>query len=157
VRWRITSPSYATAPGLPARPVRSAADITALACSEHYKRLIATTWRLGKRPAAAALALNRWTHTLGYRGHFLTKSRRYSVTFTALRRARTDCRRAQRHPGGQLDPWGRPLDERIVLTVSTWMYAGTGHATTAERALALAAAARAREQERTAREETWTS
>jgi len=147
----------AAAPGLPARAVRSAADITALACSEHYKQLIVTTWRLGKNPAAAALALNRWTHTLGYRGHFLTKSRRYSVTFTALRRARIDYRRAQRHPGGELDPWGRPLDERIVLTVSTWMYAGTGHATTAERTLALAAAARAREQERIAREETWTS
>ena len=44
-----------------------------------------------------------------------------------------------------------------MLTVSTWMYAGTGHATTAERTLALAAAARAREQERIAREETWTS
>jgi hypothetical protein len=147
----------AAAPGLPARAVRSAADITALACSEHYKQLIATAWRLGKHPAAAALALNRWTHTLGYRGHFLTKSRRYSVTFTALRRARIDYRRAQRHPAGQLDPWGRPLDEHTVLTVGTWIYAGTGHATTAERTLALAAAARAREQERTAREETWTN
>jgi len=146
-----------TAAGLPARPVRSAADINALACSQHYKQLIAMTWRLGKHPAAAALALNRWTHTLGYRGHFLTKSRRYSVTFNGLRRARIDYRRAQRHPGSQLDPWGRPLDEQIVLTVSTWMYAGTGHATTAERTLALAAAARAREQERIAREETWTS
>jgi hypothetical protein len=94
---------------------------------------------------------------LGYRGHFLTKSRRYSVTFTALRRARIDYRRAQRHPGGELDPWGRRLDDRVVLTVSTWEYAGTGHASTAERALALAAAARARERERIGREETWTN
>jgi hypothetical protein len=150
---------YATktisAPGLPDRPVRSAADITVLACSQHYKRLIATTWALGKDPAAAQLGLNRWAHTLGYRGHFLTKSRRYSVTFTALRRARIDYRRAQRHPGGELDPWGRRLDDRIVLTASTWQYAGTGHANTAERALALAAAARARERERIGREETW--
>jgi len=152
---------YATktisAPGLPGRPVRSAADVDALACSQHYKQLIATTWALGKDPAAAVLGLNRWTHTLGYRGHFLTKSRRYSVTFTSLRRARTEYRRAQRHPGGELDPWGRPLDDRIVLTVSTWEYAGTGHTGTAERALALAAAARAREREQTGREETWTN
>ena len=48
---------------------------------------------------------------LGYGGHFLTKSRRYSVTFGQLRAARTDHRRAQRHPGGERDPWGRPLDE----------------------------------------------
>ena len=150
---------YATktvgASGLPDRPVRSAADITALACSEHYKQLIATAWALGKNPDTASLGLNRWTHTLGYRGHFLTKSRRYSVTFTGLRRARINYRRAQRHPGGELDPWGRRLDDRIVLTVGTWEYAGTGHANTAERALALAAAARARERERIGREETW--
>ena len=150
---------YATktisARGLPDRPVRSAADIAVLECSQHYKQLITTTWALGKDPSAAKLGLNRWTHTLGYRGHFLTKSRRYSVTFTALRRARIDYRRAQQHPGGELDPWGRRLDDRIVLTVSTWEYAGTGHANTAERALALAAAARARERERIGREETW--
>jgi len=150
---------YATktisAPGLPGGPVRSAEDIEALACNQHYKQLIATAWELGKEPASAQLALNRWTHTLGYRGHFLTKSRRYSVTFTTLRRARMDYRRAQRHPGGELDPWDRPFDDRIVLTVSTWEYAGTGHANTAERALALAAAARARERERIGREETW--
>jgi len=150
---------YATktvgASGLPDRPVRSAADITALACSEYYKQLIATAWALGKNPDTASLGLNRWTHTLGYRGHFLTKSRRYSVTFTGLRRARINYRRAQRHPGGELDPWGRRLDDRIVLTVGTWEYAGTGHANTAERALALAAAARARERERIGREETW--
>lgn len=141
--------------GLPDQPVGSAVQIDALACSQHYKRLIATAWALGKDPAAAQLGLNRWTHTLGYRGHFLTKSRRYSVTFTALRRARINYRRAQRHPGGELDPWGRRLDDRVVLTVSTWEDAGTGHASTAERALALAAAARARERERIGREETW--
>jgi hypothetical protein len=150
---------YATktinAAGLSDQPVHSAADIDALACSQHYKQLIATAWDLGKAPAAAQLGLNRWTHTLGYRGHFLTKSRRYSVTFTALRRARINYRRAQRHPSGEVDPWGRRLDDRIVLTVSTWQYAGTGHANTAERALALAAAARARERERIGREETW--
>jgi hypothetical protein len=72
---------------LPDRPVRSTAEIDALTCSQHYKRLIATTWAIGREPAAHQLGLNRWTHMLGYRGHFLTKSRRYSTTFTALRRA----------------------------------------------------------------------
>jgi hypothetical protein len=94
--------------------------------------------------AAAQLALNRWTHMLGYRGHFLTKSRRYSVTFGQLRTARTEHRRQQRHPGGEHDPWGRPLDDTIVLTLSTWTYAGTGYTTTPDAKLALASAARAR-------------
>ncbi|HEX2319300.1 MAG TPA: replication initiator, partial [Streptosporangiaceae bacterium] len=50
---------------------------------------------------ALASRLNRWTHMLGYRGHFLTKSRRYSVTFTQLRQARISHRRTERHPDGQ--------------------------------------------------------
>ena len=60
---------------------------------------------------------------LGYGGHFLTKSRRYSVTFGQLRAARTEHRRAQRHPDGERDPWGRPLDETVVLILATWTYA----------------------------------
>ncbi len=90
---------------------------------------------------------------LGYRGHFLTKSRRYSVTFGQLRSARTDYRRTQHHPDGEKDPWGRDLDDTTVLVMATWAYAGTGYASTAERQLALAAAARAREHDRIAREE----
>ena len=150
---------YATktisAPGLPDRPIPGPAAIAALRCGIHYKRLISACWELGKHPAAAQLGLNRWTHMLGYRGHFLTKSRRYSVTFTQLRQARISHRRAQRHPDGEKDPWGRDLDERTVLLMASWQYAGTGHATTAERQLALAAAARAREHDRIAREEIW--
>jgi hypothetical protein len=150
---------YATktisAPGLPDHPVRSPAAIAALQCGQHYKRLISTCWELGKHPDAASLGLNRWTHMLGYRGHFLTKSRRYSVTFGQLRQARVTHRKTQRHPGGEKDPWGRDLDEHTVLVMASWHYAGTGHATTAERQLALAAAARAREHDQIAREETW--
>jgi hypothetical protein len=150
---------YATktisAPGLPVRPVNGPGAIAALRCGPHYKRLISVCWELGKHPAIAQLALNRWTHMLGYRGHFLTKSQRYSTTFTRLRHDRITYRRAQRHPDGEKDPWGRDLDEHTVLVTSAWRYAGTGHATTAERQLALAAAARAREHDRIAREETW--
>jgi hypothetical protein len=150
---------YATktisAPGLPVRPVNGTGAIAALRCAVHYKRLISLCWELGKHPAAAQLGFNQWTHMLGYRGHFLTKSQRYSTTFTRLRRDRISYRRAQRHPDGEKDPWGRDLDEHTVLVISAWHYAGTGHATTAEHQLALAAAARAREHDRIAREETW--
>ena len=84
---------------------------------------------------------------LGYGGHFLTKSRRYSVTFGQLRAARTDHRRAARPPDADRDAWGRPLDETVVLVLPViWTYEGIGHATATPGAeLAAAAAARARE------------
>ena len=82
---------------------------------------------------------------LGYGGHFLTKSRRYSVTFGQLRAARADHRRATRPPEPGRDAWGRSLDETVVLVLgTTWSYAGVGRATPAAE-LAAASAARARE------------
>jgi hypothetical protein len=141
--------------GLPDHPVNGPVAIAALRCSSHHKRLISTCWELGKQPGTACLAMNRWTHMLGYRGHFLTKSQRYSATFGQLRTARATYQRQQRHPDGEKDPWGRDLDEHTVLIVATWQYIGTGHATTAERQLALDAAARAREHDRIARQEAW--
>ena len=133
-----------TAPGLPAQRLRHLVDIERLRCSAHYKQMITTAWQLGgkRRPATRG---SGWAHMLGYGGHFLTKSRRYSVTFGQLRTARTDHRRQQRHPGGESDPWGRPLDETVVLVLTDWPYAGTGYTATADGQLALASAARARE------------
>ena len=91
--------------------------------------MMTAAWRLGS-PRDGHSRLCKWAHMLGYGGHFLTKSRRYSVTFGQLRRARTEHRRAQRHPHGEHDPWGRPLDERVVLVVRTWAYDGTGYTPT---------------------------
>jgi hypothetical protein len=108
--------------------------------------MITTAWDLGARQATSDPRFRQWAHMLGYGGHFLTKSRRYSVTFGQLRAARTDYRRTQRHPDGQRDPWGRPLDETVVLILKTWTYAGTSHnPATPDAELAAASAARARE------------
>jgi hypothetical protein len=142
---------YATkaldAPGVPDRPLRSAQDLATLRCSAHYTRMISTAWQLGGAGlSATASRFCKWAHMLGFGGHFLTKSRRYSVTFGELRAARTQHRRAQRHPDGERDPWGRPLDERLVLVLTTWTYAGAGYTTPAAD-LAMASAARAREHE----------
>jgi len=137
-----------TAPGLPARPIRSVADIQQLTCSRHYQQMITTAWQLGATlPAEGGQRLRRWAHMLGYGGHYLTKSRRYSVTFGQLRAARTAHRRAQRHPDDQTDPWGRDLDDTVVLVLTDWHYAGTGHHTLADQQLALSAAARARDHD----------
>ena len=140
---------YATkaldAPGIPDRPLRSALDIEALRCSRHYRQMITTAWQLGGGKLGPGRSrLCKWAHMLGYGGHFLTKSRRYSTTFGVLRRARTEHRRQQRHPSGERDPWGRPLDETVVLVLATWSYVD-GYATTPEAELALASAAYARD------------
>jgi hypothetical protein len=68
----------------------------------------------------------------------------YSVTFGQLRRARTDHRRRERHPEGQRDPWGRPLDDTVVLVLATWTYDGPAHTIAPAAQLALASADRAR-------------
>ncbi len=134
-----------TVPGVPDKRIRAAFDFQSLRCSAHYQRMITTAWRLGHRTATGDPRLRRWAHMLGYGGQFLTKSRRYSVTFGQLRVARTAHRRAQRHPGGERDPWGRPFDEAVVLVVKTWAYAGTGYTAAPGAELAAASAARARE------------
>ena len=70
---------------MPSQRLRGEADIERLRCSAHYRRLITTAWQLGSTgPASRCRA---WAHMLGYGGHFLTKSRRYSVTFGQLRAA----------------------------------------------------------------------
>ena len=133
-----------TAPGLPDQRLRHQTDLDQLRCSAHHKRMITTSWQLGSRRPAGR-RFRAWAHMLGYGGHFLTKSQRYSVTFGQLRRARTEHRRAERHPTGEHDPWGRPIDETTVLILTTWRYAGTGYTAAPGAQLALASAAHARE------------
>ena len=114
--------------------------------STHEGRLIRACLRTGAHPHEDFQALRRWAHMLGYRGHFATKSRRYSTTMRALRAARRDWHRRQ-HPHAQ-----RYRDKTIV-TVTDLEWAGRGWRTTGDALLALSAAARAREQRRIAREE----
>jgi hypothetical protein len=122
--------------GLPAYRIRSLADLQALRCPAHYQQMIETAWRLGH---------TKWAHCLGYGGHFLTKSRRYSVTFGQLRAARKQHRRAQR-PDAELDPWGRIIDETTVLFTGDWHYMGSGYQASDAHAMALMSAASARKR-----------
>lgn len=93
-------------------------------------------------------------HMLGFRGHFSTKSRRYSITLGALRRARARWQTLaaqSRRTGEPIDL--ADLDARLLaededettLVVGEWAYVGSGWQTAGDHALALAAAARARE------------
>ena len=95
---------------------------------------------------------------LGFGGHWSTKSRRYSTTMGALRRARVAfAKRRRARDGVPLDAFGRPEDDQAVIVVATWAYAGKGYQTEGERWLALSAAARARERRRVAWEELTTT
>jgi len=98
--------------------------------------------------------LGKWAHMLGFRGHFSTKSRRYSVTLGRLRTARARFARLR----AEAERTGEPLDvadlearllaeddDGTTLVVGAWTYAGSGWTTTGEKELAEAAAARARE------------
>jgi hypothetical protein len=124
----------------------------------HVAGLVRTAWELGARPELAGLRLRQWAHMLGFRGHWSTKSRRYSTTFTVLRRARVAyAKRRRARDGVPLDAWGRPEDDQAVVVVASWVYVGSGYATEGERWLALSAAARAREHRRIAREELTTT
>ena len=98
--------------------------------------------------------LGKWAHMLGFRGHFSTKSRRYSVTLGALRRARHRFQilaAEARRRGEALDT--RDLEARLLeddeddttLVIGSWAYQGTGWTMPGDQALALAAAGRARE------------
>jgi hypothetical protein len=99
-------------------------NLNKLSVSDHERRLVKTAWRLGGRSELATLKLRTWTHQLGYRGHVLTKSRRYSTTFKALGAVRVAWRvaRAQRRS----DPWGRPRAIGAVEFEATFEPVGVG-------------------------------
>jgi hypothetical protein len=114
--------------------------------ASHQGRLILAAWRLGNHPHEDFQALRRWAHMLGYRGHFATKSRRYSTTMRALRAARRDWHRRQ-------NPRTLRHADKTVITDAHLEWAGRGWRTNGDALLALSAAARAREHRRIAREE----
>jgi hypothetical protein len=130
------------------------AELEELEVPAHVAELVRACFELANRPSLARLRLGKWAHMLGFGGHFSTKSRRYSTTLGALRRARVAyATRRRRGDTLPLDAWGRPEDDQAVIVVATWSYLGRGYRTTGEAWLAASAAARAREARRVAREE----
>ncbi|MFF3410456.1 replication initiator [Streptomyces sp. NPDC002742] len=97
------------------RPITSYEELDLLPVSAHTRALMGTCWRLGRLGELDRLSLRAWAHTLGYRGHVLTKSRRYSTTYAALRTERADHKRS-----------GEKVPEPAVSDVS-WRYVGSGH------------------------------
>jgi hypothetical protein len=132
----------------------TADDLDGLEVPAHVAELVRACWELGGRPNLARLRLRAWAHMLGFGGHFASKSRRYSTTLGALRRARV-AYAIRRRRGGTLplDAWGRPEGDQAAVVIATWRYVGAGYQSTGEAWLAALAAARAREERRIAKEE----
>ncbi|GAA3053486.1 hypothetical protein GCM10020000_39160 [Streptomyces olivoverticillatus] len=88
---------------------------------DHTRRLIEACKRLD--PLYPDRRLWAWAHMLGFRGHFSSKSRRYSTTLGTLRQARADYRAAQEAAALGLDD----AEPDTVLVLADWQYAGHGH------------------------------
>jgi hypothetical protein len=104
------------------RRIRVKGVIERAELSDHARALMRCAWTLSPR----------WAHSLGFRGHFLTKARRYSVTFAALRGVRAQYR-------AQADPWLAQIRAKVtgrqVVIRRSFHYAGAG-LSPAERAVA---------------------
>jgi hypothetical protein len=148
-RWRPTSPSTSPRPPRPSGcRSRSAPPPTPEppAPSPHAVRIIETAARLAGQHESLGRLRDRYA-TLGYRGHPITKSQAYSVTFGQIRRFR---RAFKRNPG--LDPDAdirEVLDDDLELPegferVSSWTYAGQGYLSLDQAAAAVLSAARSR-------------
>jgi hypothetical protein len=104
------------------RRIRVEGVIERAELSDHARALMRSAWTLSPR----------WAHNLGFRGHFLTKARRYSVTFAALRGVRAEYR-------AQANPWlaqvrAKAIGDQVVIRRS-FHYTGSG-LSPAERAVA---------------------
>jgi Replication initiator protein, pSAM2 len=146
-----TKSTGAVAEDGPDRPIRDEANIAYLDVPPHHRKMIGTAWQLGELPQYDGLNLRRWAHMLGFRGHFLTKSRAYSTTFSAIRHERRTWR--LRDDLDQLaadteDHDNIQVDLDTVTVVNDWLVVHIGHRDHAERELAIAIAERRRGRRR---------
>jgi replication initiator protein RepSA len=113
-------------------------ELQGLRCRDHPRRHIETAWRLGTSPEHEGTRLCRWAHQLGYGGHCLTKSRRYSTTFKALREARALYAASRSTSAGE----SSAKSGHNLIRVSAWRYAGRGYPQTGDALLARSSHAR---------------
>jgi hypothetical protein len=73
-----------------ARVFDSRRDIDLRVTNSHLKKMALGAWDMGGDSELVQLKLREHANTLGFSGHFITKSRDFSTTFGALRQARVD-------------------------------------------------------------------
>ena len=122
-RGRVATPAGLSTQCDHCQGTGQAETIRHLAVADHTRTMIRTCWDLGGLPEFAELKLWKWAHMLGFKGHFSTKSRRYSTTLGTLRNARRTWR--AEHTRARL---GLPaVDHATTLVVADWRFLGTGY------------------------------
>ena len=116
------------------RRVTPADRLDELPVRDHARRHIAECLRLGRLPQFTDLRLAAWAHMLGFRGHFSTKSRAYSITLGSLRADRAAYQRERAVAAGL-----RPTADNTTLVLADWHFAGRGDPPSVAAMLAAAA------------------
>ncbi|MDH6498597.1 hypothetical protein M2156_004816 [Streptomyces sp. SAI-149] len=106
------------------RRIGELAELDKLPLPAHTRRLIEACSALDD--AYPDRLLWRWAHMLGFRGHFMTKSRAYSTTLSERRQVRADYRARQERRERGL-PEDLDDSESSTLVLAHWTYAGQGH------------------------------
>ena len=117
------------------RRLLTGSQIDDLDVDEHHRELVEAAWQLGAYTHLAALKLRHWAHTLGYRGHWATRSRRYSTTLAKLRETRRLWRTTPALARAQ-PPTVEPLAASESVVVAKWIYVGKGYQTAGDAWLA---------------------
>ncbi len=104
-------------------PIRSEEDLARRSLPPHLRRMAETAWALGGDPTLEPYRLRRHAHGLGYGGHFLSKSQRYSTSFSALKATRMAWRKARRGGNG-VEGADRSLERRLRAIGVGWVNRG---------------------------------
>ncbi|MGW6008986.1 replication initiator protein RepSA [Streptomyces sp. NPDC055210] len=106
------------------RRIGELSELDKLPLPAHTRRLIEACWTLDDTYPERKLA--QWAHMLGFRGHFMTKSRAYSSTLSERRQVRADFRARQERRERGL-PEDLDDSEGSTVVLAHWTYAGQGH------------------------------
>src|ERR1700757_4429939 len=125
-------------------------DVAELDITAHVRAILHTITDMAARPAYHGM--DRWLHTLGYRGHITTKSRMFSTTMGALRAYRAAWTRQHHNQHPATTPDRDPLRATPTSDPIEWVFDRVGLCSLGERTLILSAAQRMIEHRRTARD-----
>lgn len=138
--------------GISARRLSTEA-IGDLDVSEHVRAILSTISRLADQGLSG---IRRWLHTLGFRGHITSKSRRYSTTMTALRERRATWTR-EKYSKNAAQQFDSRSGHNSISSVDNedavvWEFDRAGHTSLGDRTLIISASLRRIQQRHIARE-----
>lgn len=105
--------------------IRTSEAATLAGVRTHVARMILTAEKLSTQDSFDGLG--RWLHMLGFRGHFTTKSRHFSVTLGALRATRAAFRQSRDATPQTVIPGPLQSDVTSTVVVGSWTFEGIGH------------------------------